>query len=171
MTKRATLYCILLAASVSAAGCSTGTLNVTYVSQPPGAALYEDGRTFGYCPLTLQYNITEQDRQRGYAILRGLLVRWVSGATASVSSIQANLSNGSHQEFTFVRPEGATGLEIDVKFALDLERNRILQRQAEAQEQQAFWQMYNAVTIQHQLSKPQTCSSYVVGNTIQTQCR
>ena len=169
--KRTALLYSLLAVFLSNAGCSTSTMYVTYLSHPPGAALYEGNRAFGYCPLTLEYNITQENRQRGYMALRGLTVRWVSGASATVPSIQANLDNGTTQQFTFLRPEGATGLQIDVQFALDIERNRILQQQAEAQRDQAFWQMYNAVMIQNQLSQPRTCSSYVVGNTVQTQCR
>lgn len=160
-----------MAVSLSTAACSTKTLHVTYLSHPPGAALYEGERAFGYCPLTLEYTITQADRQRGYMVLRGLTARWVSGARASVSSIQADLNNGTTQQFTFLRPEEAAGLQIDASFALDIERNRILQQQAEAQQNQAFWQMYNAVMNQYQQPQPLSCSSYVVGNIVQTQCR
>ncbi len=148
--KRTALFYTLVVVLLSSAGCSTSTLYVTYLSHPPGAALYENDRVFGYCPLILEYNITQEDRQRGYMVLRGLTARWVSGASATVPSVQANLNNGTSQQFTFLRPEGAEGLQTDLQFALDLERNRILQQQADAQRSQAFWQMYNAVINQNQ---------------------
>lgn len=171
MTRHGALGSLMIVAWFLTLGCSPHKLYVTYYSDPPGAALYEGERAFGYCPMTLEYTISGEDRKRGFTILRGTTVRWVSGAKANIEQLRADLKNGTSQQFTFIRPEGFDGLHIDASFALELERNNILQRQAEALDDQAFWQMYNSVMTQQQLSKPRSCSSYIVGNTVQTSCQ
>jgi hypothetical protein len=160
-------------------GCASKQLAVTYHSDPPGAALYQGDHNFGPTPRTLYYQLTDYDRQAGYKLLQGTAVRWVSGAKAGVSSLRADLRNGTNQVFTFRRPDNAPGYDIDANFALQLERNRILAEQAEAQRQQAYWQMYNALqqqqaaqqaAQQRQMRQPLNCTSRAVGNYVYTDC-
>lgn len=160
-----------LAVLVLLSGCAS-TLNVSYHSDPPGAVLYQENQRFGYTPTTLRYQITEEDRQRGYAILRGTSVRWASGASANVSSLRADLGIGYNQQFTFNRPENYPGREADIRFSLELERLAIMQRQARAQEDQAFWQLYNSIYQQQQRQQPRilNCNSTAFGNTVNTTC-
>src|SRR5688500_5702150 len=80
-------------------GCATNRLEVTYQSDPPGATLYHDGQMMGYTPVTLYYPVTDEDRTRGFAVYKGASVRWVSGATAQVETVRANLAIGSRQQF------------------------------------------------------------------------
>ena len=97
----------------------------------------------GICPVTLQYKITDQDRARGYVMLRGVTAYWVSGATSSVNSINANLQNGLHQNFHFERPRSFPAYDVDANYALNLEKTRILKQQAEEQESQAAIATFN----------------------------
>ena len=91
----------------------------------------------GTCPLTARYPISAQDKANGYMTLKGVTAYWVSGASSSVSTISANLQNGLHQNFRFERPRDFPAYDTDANYALNLEKNRILRAQAEAQENQA----------------------------------
>ena len=161
----------LLVALLLAPGCAS-PLTVTYYSDPPGAVLYSNNQSFGRTPTTLQYQITEEARKRGYMILEGTSVQWASGARANISSLRADLSSGYNKQFIFNRPDNVPGREADVHFALELERLAIMRRQAEAQEDQAFWQRYNAIGQQYQRQQPavRDCTSTLSGNRVNTTC-
>jgi hypothetical protein len=132
----------------------------------------------GACPTTLQYKITDQDRARGYIILRGITAYWVSGASSSVNSINANLQNGLHQNFRFERPRDFPNYEADANYALNLEKVRILRAQAEAQETQAaIATLNNAVAAANAAyaAAPAPnlgthCTTRYLGNTAYTDC-
>jgi hypothetical protein len=113
-------------------GCAK-QLAITYMSDPPGATLYQGQQNFGFTPKTLYYKISAEDTERRKMTLQGMSVRWASGATASISSVGVDLSTGANQQFTFLRPENVAGREIDIQFALELERLRFVQQQADAQ--------------------------------------
>ena len=122
------LFFILIALLVS--GCASQRLAVTYYSDPPGAVLYENqtNTRFGYTPFTLYYNVSDDDRKQGRTRLSGTTVRWLSGASASYSYIDADLTRfGYKQSVTYRRPENVPGREIDEKFAFDLSNQRAQQ--------------------------------------------
>lgn len=153
-------------------GCAS-TLNVTYHSDPSGAVIYSDNQRIGYTPVALEYKVTDEDRKRGYMILQGTSVRWPSGAFANISSLRADLKNGSLQQFTFNRPDNYPGREADVRFALELEKINIMRRQAQAQEYQAMQQMFNAINQQYQRQRStiRNCTSRVTAlGSIDTTC-
>ena len=164
---------ILICFSLFSSGCAT-QMNVTYNSDPPGATLYEGSKLLGYCPTTLFYNITPQDRQRGYMLLQSTEVKWVSGATAKIEQLRANLSTGTNQQFTFMRPTGIEGLETDAKFGLEVQKLRVMEQQLQAQQSANYWQMYNAISNQQKSSSTvnlkTNCSSRVIGSTVYTDC-
>jgi len=156
---------------ISISGCSLNMLNVSYFSDPPGATLYQDNQRFGFTPILLRYQITEEDRKRGYSVLRGTSVVWASGATANIKSLRADLSIGQNLQFTFRRPADHPGMEADVKFALELERLAIMRRQAEAQEAQAAVQLFGGLgqprqpAVTNCVSRPS-----VLGGSVSTTC-
>lgn len=165
---------ILMAVAVSLlAGCAS-TLRVAYDSDPSGAVLYQGQQKLGYTPYTLTYQVSEEDKKRGYKSLMGTSVRWASGATAEVTSLKADLNQyGLSQSFTFQRPDGVPGRETDVRFSLELERTHAMQRQAAAQEEQAVAQRRQAAAQeeraraeQYKINSPTNCTSTVVGDTI-----
>src|SRR5262245_7888519 len=107
------------------AGCAS--LTVTYHSDPEGATLYanENQARFGYTPLTLRYKPSADFLQgRTCDTVQGAMVRWSSGAEASVPSLELCPQNGRHQQFTFVRPNVA-GRTEDVAFGLELRRQTL----------------------------------------------
>lgn len=108
-------------------GCSSPKLAITYLSDPPGAVLYQNGSDarLGYTPYTLYYNVTDEQRKSGIVRVSGTTVRWLSGATASYQYLDADLSKfGYKQTFTYRRPEGVAGRETDENFAFELSKQR-----------------------------------------------
>lgn len=139
------------------AGCATPVpmVRVTYDSDPKAATLYQNGQPVGTTPLTLQYR-DAAFRGGGCKQLSGLEAKWASGVTASIDSLNVCASSGHQQRFTFVRPD-VPGREIDANFALQSQRNQIMQ---------------NANTIQQMnATKPTRCTSRQVGFTVQTVCQ
>jgi len=164
---------LILLALVSMLGACASSLKVTYQSDPPGAALYQGAQMFGYTPYTLEYQVSDEDRKRGGKLLQGTTVKWASGASAQVSSLNADFSKfGLNQSFTFQRPDSYPGRDIDMQFSLKLQELAIMRQQANAQQNQAYWQMINTINQQNRVPvrTPTNCTSTVIGNTVQTNC-
>ena len=70
---------ISAAALIILSGCSSG-YPVQFVSNPSNAALFCNGKSFGYTPKTLYY---EEDAIRDNRLSVDCYARWVSGATQS----------------------------------------------------------------------------------------
>lgn len=106
---------------------------ITFHSDPEGATVYEQGtnRLFGSTPVEARYS-TSKVFQKGTSCdtVRGVLVRWASGAETSLTSIQICPQDGGKQELSIIRPIAAPGRELDVQVALELQRNALLQQQA-----------------------------------------
>ena len=172
------LRALCLVAVVLASGCAT-SLRVTYTSEPIGAALYEGDRHMGTTPMTLAYPVSEEDKKIGRKRLRGTSVRWISGATASVSYLNADFRNGYGQVFHFRRPDGVPGYDVDANYALQLQRNAIMlyqattqaeaARQAEATRRRQL-QLQQQQMLMQQAPRPTNCTSQVIGNTVYTNC-
>jgi hypothetical protein len=168
------LLCILFPL---ASGCAS-TLQVTYTSEPSGAALYQGNTHMGTTPMTLNYQLTEEDKKSGSKNLQGTSVRWVSGASASITYLTADLRIGRNQTFSFRRPDGVPGYDVDANYALQLQRNAIMMLQTAAQFQQAEAARQQAEQTQllrqqqQQLYVPRqtNCTSNLIGNTIYTNC-
>jgi len=175
--KFADIFC-LLAVMLFLAGCATNRIEMTYYSDPAGATIYSGQSPVGYTPFTLAYNIRPEDKDQRFLKIPGTKVVWATGVSTEVQSLTVDRNKGSRFHFVFVRPD-VPGRQIDVNFAVQLERNRILQQQAEAQQDQAFWQMYNTMLNQYRQSyvptysptfKSFNCTSRQVGNYIYTDC-
>ena len=177
-TLRSALYVSVLIWSAFLTGCAAPGLRVTFTSDPPGAVLYQGKNNFGYTPQTLEYNISPEDQKRGLVRLIGVSVKWASGATAEVSPIDANLSMGNIHQFNFARPDNVPGRDIDMRFALELEKLRVAQQQANAQRSAALMKYGADLMRQEQerqqnllnVSRPINCNSTVYGNQISTNC-
>lgn len=110
--------------------------------------------------------------------LRGITAYWVSGASSSVNTINANLQNGLHQNFQFERPRDFPNYQADANYALELEKIRILKAQAEAQETQAAIATVNnaiaAANAAYATAPPPNlgthCTTRYLGNTAYTNC-
>lgn len=167
---RATIA-LLLAIMLSACGTA---LRVTYYSDPPGATIYSNGQTFGYAPVTLQYEVTKEQKKQGFVTVNSVEARWASGATASSGILDIDLKQyGLNQQLTLYRPNEVSGREIDAQFYLQLEQTRAAQRQAAAMEQQAAAQKRQADAQEKQTRQRKSttyCNSTVVGQNIDTIC-
>jgi hypothetical protein len=146
---------ILLLFVALLAGCAN--LQVQYQSDPPGATLYQDGQPIGMTPYTLTYQATEAFKNGGCMQIRPTEVKWASGASATTGGpLQACSASGYHQGYVFIRPD-IPGRDVDVNFAMQLQRNQIMKQQ-------------NAIMLQRLLAppKPVNCTttySYGVANT------
>jgi hypothetical protein len=136
------------------------TLYVTFHSDPEGAMVYanEGEQLAGYAPVRLKYTPTEQLRAgKGCMTLQPVKVRWASGATASIATLQASPAQGGEQQFSFVRPD-LPGRELDVQFAIARIQNTALVAAAQAQ------------SLPVPVYTPKHCTSTLIGNQVFTNC-
>jgi hypothetical protein len=156
---------------VTLTGCATG-IQVAYHSDPPGATLYQDGKPRGATPTVLTYPVDQAFKAGGCTKLRGTSVKWASGARAEVSYLTVCAKHGYEQHYTFSRPDVA-GREIDMNYALQLQRNGIMRQQAEAAQTAATLQFLNTINPppNPMLPRPMDCLSYRAGNTVRTECQ
>lgn len=131
------------------------TVRVTYLSDPPGAAVYEGGKQWGRAPVALVYHVPRHfvDCLR----LNPVTMRWVSGAEVSISTLDACPAAGRDQQFTMFRPKGVDGLDLDVQFA-------IAAMQPAAARPAADTPPPTPITM------PRNCTTTVIGNQIFTNC-
>lgn len=163
---------LLLCLALSA--CSR-SLVITYQSDPPGAMLYEGGRQWGYTPFALKYEPDAAFSSGGCMTLQPSMVRWASGAEASIPSLSACATTGKNQAFVFLRPNGVPGRDLDAQFYAQMQQVAAQQQMASAQRSAVLLAYYNQLIQQNrvviQQSTPVNCTSTVIGNQIQTNCR
>jgi hypothetical protein len=110
---------LTLAATTEAA-----TVTVTYLSDPPGATLYEEIdavlKPWGYTPFKLKYDVPS--KWTGCIRTNPMQVRWMSGAMWNLRSVELCANLGKNQRFTFLRPPGVPGRDVDAQFAHKLAR-------------------------------------------------
>lgn len=103
-------------------------LSVTFITDPPGAVLYNyQGVREGFTPITLYSNINSEMRKKG-ADLGQMEVRWQSGAVNKVNNIHLDVAQTHTWNYTFQRPN-VSGREIDEQFGLQTEALRQQQEQ------------------------------------------
>lgn len=162
---------ISLLIAMLSAGCASG-LRVTYYSDPPGATIYQGAQAMGQAPVTLTYRIEDSFKAGGCQRVQGTNAKWASGATAAIAYLDACSVIGDGQQYVFNRPDMA-GREIDMNYALQLERNGILRQQAQAADTAATIQLMNALNPPRPapaFPMPIHCQSYRVGNQVNTNC-
>ncbi len=161
-------------------GCAT-KLRVTFDSDPPDAVIFYDGSKEGYAPQTFRFDVTEQEKQRGFVEILNTKAVWASGAKTETGSIRIDLKKGLSQSYTLQRPAGAPRREVDIRFSQELARTRAMQRQAAAQEAQTAAQERQAAALERQAAAQEeraraeryrstNCTSTNFGGTISTSC-
>lgn len=158
-----------LASLLALTGCATTGLSVVYHSDPEGATIYQDGAPVGVTPARLNYVPNASFTGGGCQQLRGLTAKWVSGAQASITSLNACANVGRQQTYTFVRPD-IPGRDVDAMYALELQRNAILRQQAQAANSAAAAQWLRATQPQYRPPAFVNCNSYQMGTVVQTTC-
>jgi hypothetical protein len=172
-----TALCLVL---LCAASCQTidnqtwKPLEMTYISDPAGAMVYEGEKLYGRTPITLSYPSAAVPFSKGRCLaLRPVTYRWSSGAEKRIDGISACPQQGKHQQVAFRRPEGAPGLELDVKVGLQVEQNILAQQQAQAAETSAAIR----ALAERPVSSPRAsasdavhCTSRASNDTVTTDC-
>lgn len=100
-------------------------LTIDYRSDPPGANIYLGGKLWGYSPVRLNFEPTQEFKEGGCMFIKEVSAVWASGAKVGYPSTRACHSLGYNQTFLFTRPD-VPGREIDANFALQLDRNRMM---------------------------------------------
>ncbi|MDX2464409.1 MAG: hypothetical protein QNK31_07850 [Porticoccus sp.] len=124
--------CCLFVCLLLSIGCTPlpRQAHVTYITVPPGGEIFSREKSFGYAPVTLYYNISNDDRMRNYKQIDAINAAWVSGAKTNRLAhrvIDINpMGNNPAYKIAIRRPVGAPNIEVDVQFALEQERNKIL---------------------------------------------
>lgn len=160
---------IAIAAALMA-GCAT-SIEVAYHSDPQGAALYEGGKPLGTTPVVVRYAADPAFKAGGCFKARGTSVKWASGAEAGIESMTLCAGQGYTQQYTFSRPDVA-GRDIDMNYALQLQRNNIMRQQANAAQTANTLQFLQTLNPpMPQIPQPLNCTSRrTSNNTVQTDC-
>lgn len=83
---------------------------MTYRSEPPGGTLHRlDGELWGECPKVLYYDIDQEDVEKGYLDVKGLMVKWPNGPTKKSGELIRITVDGTNRQVTFVQPEASSG--------------------------------------------------------------
>ena len=62
------------------------------------------------------YDVSYDDRMKGYKLLQGTQVKWVSGASAKIDQLKATIESfTTYRQFTFMCPSGIEGYENECK--------------------------------------------------------
>jgi hypothetical protein len=131
---RAVIVAILSALFLG--GCDK-KLDLTYKSEPAGAGIYWGNEMRGRTPATFSYNVSSQQIREGGMWILAPTIKWASGAEITPQNFHVDFRiNGYSQVFQVQRPE-VPGRELDVQFALEVEKLRIMERQAIASERAA----------------------------------
>jgi hypothetical protein len=114
---------------------------------------------------------------KGYKLLQGTQVKWVSGASAKIDQLKSTIESfTTFRQFTFMRPVGIEGYETDAKFGIEVQKVRLMQQQVQAQQEANLWQMYSAivnplVNDSSTINLKTNCTTNVIGSTVFTNCR
>lgn len=155
---------------------------VTIASDPPGASIYWIDRSetvlaFGEAPQRIQVRW----RNKGPCTdTKALRVRWVSGAEASLPTLHVCKTTPGKTPVLFIRPSGIPGLEQDARYAHDLadrvEARVEAARLAKQQRRRDYWAgvAENLRNMPPPVFLPPpavSCTSFVVGTTVFTNCQ
>lgn len=160
------LKLIILFGIPALSGCAG--IKVTMYSDPPGATIYADNKTFGYAPQVLNYQPTDGFKRGVCMATTPITATWASGAS-DTQTLNLCPQNGYETYYTFMRPNVA-GREIDANFALQLQQLQLSQqREASARYDRAV-KALSDYSKSLERSRGTSCTSTVNGNTVQTNC-
>lgn len=151
---------------------NNNTVSVTYVTDPPGAVLYSDGRRMGFAPLTLTYTLTNETIKEGVITIAPVTANWISGASAIHSSEQLDFGKGMYWNVNIMRPSSAPDRDKDEQFGLQVMALKQQEQIGNAQRSAQELQLLNQVMQNSTRTSPRincTSTSYVPGQ-VNTNC-
>ena len=179
---RALILLVVVAIPVSA-----DTVKLTIRTDPAGATVYlTQPVTFsltsqGYAPVTVEYEPGKHFfRDRRCVRITPITVRWASGAEAFMEYVNICGATGKNQQIVFVRPMEAPGRDLDVAFALELERIAADNQRTATDQRRQRWaaladQVSESFRRQAEISlwysqRRTNCTSSLVGSYVYTTC-
>lgn len=123
-------------------GCASSGYEITYNTEPRGAAIICDGTNEGYSPVTLTYSPDENNKKYGTMKTRPCTAIWSSGARKVFSNTWDlnKFPDGVMQ--TLPRPDVA-GYAQDAEFALKVQQMKNRQAQAQSAAKAKAWRDLN----------------------------
>lgn len=154
-------------------GCATQA-SLTVTSQPEGAYLTEidTSKSFGLAPVVVAYDpisLNQYKNAAGCYLVKGFTATWVSGVTTSINPIQLCGTPAGSYTINLSRDPSLPGLEKDLQFVIQLQTLRAQQQQAKAASDASAAALWSAWSSTQQ--KSIQCTTNVVGNAMQTNCR
>ncbi len=128
-------FLLLVLVAIFLSGCAT-KVSVTYITSPSGAEIYSNGIAYGKAPLTLQYDIIEDDRKNGNVKAASISAVWISGASVQTGNQEFDINTSTSWNKTISRPYNFPNRDKDYYFGQQHEQLLLQQRQI-AQEQEA----------------------------------
>lgn len=130
MLKKTLLMVLSCAVLTGCASVAPNQNRITFDSNPPGATISDSSGTWGVAPQIRIWTLNSPT-----AVSNPIVATWVSGAKAS---IKLNLTAGKDGSWIFQRPQGAPGLDQDVRWAMHIEQQKS-REQAETNQMYREW--------------------------------
>ena len=157
-----TLFAVLFLA-----GCATplqqNQTRITFSSNPPGATISSGSELRGVAPFAIIWTLDKFHNN----VSGPITATWVSGATVFVTM---RLTAGQEGSYTINRPAGVAGLEQDVQWAIHIEQQKSARDAANGAALAASLQSFSNGLQTYKAPTSVNCSSYNIGNTVQTNC-
>ena len=154
-------------------GCVTSGVTVTVTSTPDGAYITSGNPAVsGIVPVTAFWDKQVLKRNdKGCFELQGFTARWASGAITQVPVLQHCGEPDGNYTFNMARDMNSPDFDKDLQFALQVQAVRAQNAQATASQSAALAAMWSTLSVPQRAQLPVQCSSYTVGNSVQTTCR
>jgi len=154
-------------------GCATSGVTVTVTSTPDGAYITSgNAAVSGIVPVAAFWDKKLLKRNaKGCFELQGFTARWASGAVTEVPVLQHCGEPDGNYAFNMERNMNAPDFDKDLRFALQVQAVRAQNAQAAASQSAALAAMWSAWSIPPKIQPSVQCSSYTIGNSVQTTCR
>lgn len=153
--------------------CATPGVTVTVTSTPDGAYIISGNPAVsGIVPVVAFWDKQSLKRdEKGCFQLQGFTARWASGAITEVPVLQHCGEPDGNYTFNMSRNMNSPDFDKDLQFSLQVQAVRAQSAQATASQSAALATMWSALAVPQKTQAPVQCSSYTIGNSIQTTCR
>ena len=136
-------------------GCGTPMIRVIYDSNPKFASAYSlQGQYLGVCPVKIRYVAPNNYMDKPFIPVDGIRVRWISGAEATYSRINAQPTAIVDQTFTIQRPTDYPRFELDLMNAMQRENAELRKEEIDVQKS------HNSGSILDNMIKMQRATEY-----------
>lgn len=153
--------------------CAPPGIRLTVTSSPDGAYITSGNPAVsGIVPVTAFYaKQSLKPDDKGCFQLQGFTARWASGAVTEVPVLKHCAEPDGNYTFDMSRNMNAPDLDKDLQFSLQVQALRAQSAQTEASQAASLAALWSASAVSQKVYNPVQCSSYTIGNTIQTTCR